>query len=162
MVSSDTNPKTSRRIFPAAASNPTSAPPYVTTVRSRKEDARIARTSAMGFRREPQPPIPMVIPSDSSATTSAGVIRLSRIPRPVHEGGPGFVGGADQVQLERETLLVAVTAVDVLRVDAVDRLLRPADHAGVLGRDLLRQGQGGGVEFVAWNDRIHGTMVVQL
>ena len=75
--SSDTNPNTSRRIFPAAQSNPTSGPPYDTTVRSRRSLRRIARTSDIGLRREPQPPMPIVIPDRSRATTSSSDIRLS-------------------------------------------------------------------------------------
>ena len=42
-------------------------------VRFLSGDRRMARTSAMGLRRDPQPPIPIVIPSRSSATTSSGV-----------------------------------------------------------------------------------------
>ena len=41
-----------------------------TTVRSRSGERRISRTSAIGFRRAPQPPMPIVMPSRSSATTS--------------------------------------------------------------------------------------------
>ena len=41
----------------------------------------MARTSAIGLRRGPQPPMPMVMPSWSSATTSSMVIRLSRVYR---------------------------------------------------------------------------------
>ena len=39
----------------------------------------MARTIDIGLRREPQPPIPMVMPSSSSATTSSSVMRLSAI-----------------------------------------------------------------------------------
>ena len=37
----------------------------------------MAATSDMGLRREPQPPMPMVMPLSSCATTSSSVIRLS-------------------------------------------------------------------------------------
>ena len=37
----------------------------------------MARTMLIGLRREPHPPIPIVMPSRSSATTSSSVIRLS-------------------------------------------------------------------------------------
>ena len=37
----------------------------------------MARTNDIGFRRDPQPPIPMVIPERSSPITSASVIVLS-------------------------------------------------------------------------------------
>ena len=39
--------------------------------------AAIARTMLIGLRRDPQPPMPIVMPSRSSATTSSSVIRLS-------------------------------------------------------------------------------------
>ena len=38
-----------------------------------------SRTSDMGLRREPHPPMPMVMPLRSSDTTSASVVRLSGI-----------------------------------------------------------------------------------
>ena len=37
----------------------------------------MARTSDIGLRRDPQPPMPMVMPLLSSATTSSSVMRLS-------------------------------------------------------------------------------------
>ena len=37
----------------------------------------MARTMLIGLRREPQPPMPMVMPSRSSATTSSSDMRLS-------------------------------------------------------------------------------------
>ena len=37
----------------------------------------MARTTAMGLRREPQPPMPMVMPERSSPTMSSTVVRLS-------------------------------------------------------------------------------------
>ena len=37
----------------------------------------MARTMLIGLRRDPHPPIPMVMPSRNSATTSSSVIRLS-------------------------------------------------------------------------------------
>ncbi len=40
-------------------------------------DRRRARTRDIGLRREPQPPIPIVIPERSSDTTSSSVMRLS-------------------------------------------------------------------------------------
>ena len=40
-------------------------------------ERRISRTIDMGFRREPQPPMPIVIPSRSSETASHSVVRLS-------------------------------------------------------------------------------------
>ncbi|SKV80863.1 Uncharacterised protein [Mycobacteroides abscessus subsp. abscessus] len=49
----------------------------MTTVKSVMSERRIARTKAIGLRREPQPPRPMVIPLRSSATTSSSVVRLS-------------------------------------------------------------------------------------
>ena len=48
----------------------------------------MARTSDMGFRRDPQPPIPMVIPLSSWATTSSSVINLSGTGPTVGQAGP--------------------------------------------------------------------------
>ena len=39
----------------------------------------MARTTAMGLRREPQPPMPIVMPERSSPTMSSTVMRLSAI-----------------------------------------------------------------------------------
>src|SRR5205807_10268700 len=85
----------------------------------------------IGLRREPQPPMPIVIPSRSSATTSFSVVRLSAI-RLLHEGVPGFVALAGEVELEREALLEAVAALHVDGVDAVQRLLGGPNHGGAL------------------------------
>jgi hypothetical protein len=52
-------------------------------VRSRKLERAIARTRDMGLRRDPQPPIPMVMPGRSRATTSSSVIRLSAMVAPL-------------------------------------------------------------------------------
>ncbi len=43
-------------------------------VRSRSADRHSARTSAIGLRREPQPPMPIVMPLSSAATTSSTCI----------------------------------------------------------------------------------------
>ncbi|CAM5260109.1 hypothetical protein SCALM49S_08039 [Streptomyces californicus] len=47
-------------------------------MRSVTGDRSRARTRAIGLRREPQPPIPTVMPLLSRPTTSSGVIVLSR------------------------------------------------------------------------------------
>src|SRR5438045_6128728 len=94
----------------------------------------------MGFRREPQPPMPIVIPSRSSPTTSASVTLLlvmARVPL-LDERLTGLVADAGQVELEREALLVPVAALDVHRIDAVQRLLGGPDHGPALGRDVGR------------------------
>src|SRR5690349_24487175 len=62
---------------PAAASMPMSGPPYETTVRSVTGERSSARTRAIGLRREPQPPMPRVMPLCSRDTTSSAVIVLS-------------------------------------------------------------------------------------
>src|SRR3954462_5821814 len=85
----------------------------------------------IGLRRDPQPPMPIVIPFRSSATTSFSVVRLSAI-RLLHEGVPGLVALAGQVELEREALLVAIAALHVDGVDAVQRLLCGPDHRWAL------------------------------
>src|SRR5258705_10718876 len=67
----------SLRTLPARQSSPTSGPPYATSVRSLTFVRRIARIKAIGLRREPQPPTPIVMPSWMRAATAAAVIRLS-------------------------------------------------------------------------------------
>src|SRR6185295_13078717 len=100
------------------------------------------RTTDIGLRREPHPPIPTVMPERSSATASSSVQRLSFTSRRRvgaalgDEGVAVLVGDAGQVELEREALLVAVRPLDVPQVDAVQALLRSADHGGGLGGDL--------------------------
>src|ERR1017187_3567410 len=119
IVSSDANPKTARRTLPAAHSIPRSGPAKLTTVRSFSGDRRSARTSAIGFRRAPPPPLPMVIPSASVATAASAVERLSAmvaLPRRLgfallDEGRPRLVSRAGEVQLEGEALLEAVAAL---------------------------------------------------
>src|SRR4051794_33753927 len=91
----------------------------------------------IGLRRLPQPPIPIVIPDSSSATTSSSVQRLSVIGplsstrirvSLVDEGVAMLVGHTRQVQFEREALLEAIAAFHIPQVDAVERFLRSADH----------------------------------
>src|ERR1700733_1977664 len=104
----------------------------------------MARITAIGFRREAPPPLPTVMPERSSPTMSSTVVRLSDI-RPslrgvgvalLDEGGPLLVGHAAHVKLVGEALLVAIAALDVDGVDAVEGLLGPADDARALGGDL--------------------------
>src|SRR5438309_1858728 len=97
----------------------------------------------MGLRRDPHPPMPMVIPSRSSETTSASVVRLSNVIQPargrltlVHERLPVAVALTPQVELEGEALLEAVAALDVDGIDAVERLLGRPNDGGALLRDL--------------------------
>src|ERR1700733_8492003 len=124
----------------------------------------MARTAAMGLRREPQPPMPMVIPERSSATMSSTLPRLSLIGPGsfrrvgvalLHEGGALLVGHAAHVQLVRESLLEAVAALDVDGIDAVERLLGPADDGRTLRRDVRGQLECGGPETSARYDRRH-------
>src|SRR3954470_18494089 len=145
--SSDTNAKTTLRTLPVAHSRPTSGPPYDTNVRSRNDDRAIARTNAIGLRRDPQPPMPSVMPSRSSPTTSSIVIRLSGIRllplvTPLDERVARLVARAGEVELEREPLLEPVGPAHVDGVDAVERLLRRADHDRVDLRDLRRDFPG--------------------
>src|SRR5205807_9392276 len=125
----------------------------------------MARTSDMGLRREPHPPMPTVIPSASSATTSSSVVRLSATLSAaalVDERLPGLVGDVRQVELEGEALLEAVAALHVDGVDAVQRLLGPTDDRGVLRCDLGRHLTGGGAQLARWHDVEHRAEVVQL
>src|SRR3954469_18895609 len=148
--SSDTNAKTTLRTLPVAHSRPTSGPPYETSVKSRSDERAIARTSAIGLRRDPQPPMPIVMPSRSSPTTSSIVALLSGIRRPfplltlVDERVPRLVTRAGEVELEGEALLEPVGPAHVDRVDAVERLLRRTHDdrvdRGDLRGDLSRCG----------------------
>ena len=107
----------------------------------------MARTMLIGLRREPQPPMPIVMPSRSSRDDVVlghplvGHVVLRAHLRDVgvalgDEGVAVLVGHARQVELEREALLEAVGALHVARVDAVERLLGRADHRRALRRDL--------------------------
>ena len=62
--------------LPDWSSRPTSGPAYDTIVRSFRSLRRISRTSAIGLRREPQPPMPTVIPSSMRPMTSSADITL--------------------------------------------------------------------------------------
>src|SRR5438128_1940273 len=100
----------------------------------------MARTTDIGLRRDPHPPMPIVIPSASVETASSSLMRLSAIclrPNLLVPGGllaevcvalvdervTGLVAHAGQVQLEREALLEPVRPLDVPEVDAVERFL---------------------------------------
>src|SRR5436190_8930512 len=80
----------------------------------------------------------------------------------LHEGVASFVAHTGQVELKREALLEPVTPFDVDRVDAVERLLGPADDSRVLGRDLCRHGPGRGHQLIAWHDVEYRPVVLQL
>src|ERR1700722_10294716 len=121
----------------------------------------MARTTAMGLRREPQPPMPRVMPERSSPTMSSTVVRLSDI-RPsrrgvgvalLDEGGPLLVGHPAHMELVGEALLEAIAALDVDGVDAVERLLGPPDDGRALGGDLARQLERGRTEAVRRHHR---------
>src|SRR3954447_18428831 len=109
----------------------------------------MARMIDIGFRLLPHPPIPIVIPSLSWATTSSSVNLLSFIAScrslvelriPLGDKGVAcFVTHSRQVQLEREPPLEPVGPLHVDRVDAVQRLLRRPDHHGALLGDVAGQ-----------------------
>src|SRR3954447_20836166 len=164
--SNDTNAKTTLRTLPAAQSRPTSGPPYDTTVRSVTLVRNMARTTAIGLRRAPQPPIPIVMPSRSSPTISSTVVRLSGIARPlvtlVHEGIAGLVRHPGQVELEGEPLLEPVGPLHIDRVDPVERLLRRNDHATVERRDLPGDFERRIAQLLAGYDAKPGAVRVQL
>src|SRR5437879_4941185 len=131
-------------------------------VRSRTGDRRISLISAMGLRREPQPPMPTVMPSRSSPTTSASDIRLSvmtRVPL-LHERLAGLVAHTRQVELEGEALFVPVAALHVDRVDAVQRLLGGADDGAALGRDVASDLERGVAQLGSRHDLQHRPVVM--
>src|SRR5665213_1121959 len=117
MESKVTKGNTTLRTLPESHSRPTSGPPYETIVRSASSERRIALTAAMGLRRDPHPPMPMVMPLVSSPTSSSRVARLSLIELPpsVHslrsvslslfdECSPLLVGHAPDMEFIGETL----------------------------------------------------------
>ena len=88
-------------------------PAVRTIVRSRTGERRSARTIAIGLRRDPQPPIPTVMPSRTRATTSSIVTRLS--------------GTGTRCSW---SICGASSRLDVGRSDgASDRTLRPRDRS---------------------------------
>ncbi len=72
-----------------------------------------------------------------------------------------LVGHAGQVEFEGKPLLHAVTGVDLLHVDQVQRLLGRTDHPGVLARDVASDPQGGLVEVVSRHHLVHRPEMVQ-
>ncbi len=78
-----------RVTLPARHSTPTSGPPYDTMREVLHRRAASARTNAIGLRRDPQPPMPTVMPSCTSATTSSIVTRLSGIGNGNSQGRDG-------------------------------------------------------------------------
>src|SRR5579872_3008 len=186
--SSVTNPKTTLRTSPEAHNNPTSGPPYDTTVRSAILSRTMARTTAIGLRREPQPPKPMVMPGRSSVTMSSTVARLSvmagsrrnrsrragHVARVTSSGSFGSVGvalldegptllvrHARHVQFIGEALLVPVAPLHVDGVDAVQRLLGAADDGRALRGDGGRHLVRRVEELSPGHDPEHRAVVVQ-
>src|SRR3954453_16263220 len=90
----------------------------------------MARTMLIGLRRDPPPPMPIVMPSRSSATTSSTDMRLwltllllrSVGVALVDERVAELIRHAGQVELEGEPLLEAIGTLDVPEVDAVEAL----------------------------------------
>src|SRR5207249_8861414 len=129
-------------------------------VRSRRPLLAIARTSAIGLRRGPQPPMPTVIPSRSSAITASAVVTLSMLL--LGEGRAGLVADAREGELVGEALLVAIAAADVDRIDAVERLLGGADRDRRLRRDLRRDLAGRRAQAIARHDLEHAAEAQEL
>src|ERR1700731_2239185 len=150
----------------------------------------MARTNAIGLRRDPQPPMPIVIPLRSCATASSRVVLLSGTMRrsPPQAGGTPtsslllsssspaalllalrrtgkrvavLVGNPGEIEFEGKALLHAVTGVDALDVDEVQRLLGRADNPGVLGSNVARHPQRGFVELLPRHHLMHRAEVVQ-
>src|ERR1700687_126367 len=141
IVSRETNAYTTFLTLPAAQRRPTSGPPQATTVKSLTGERRIALTTDIGLRREPHPPIPIVMPSRISATISSSVTRLSatlafeiRLSL-LDEGLAGLVRHVRVVQLESKTLLSSVALAGIDRLDDVDGLFGAADYRRVLVGD---------------------------
>src|SRR5690349_18994816 len=113
--SGDTKEYTSRSTLPAAHSRPTSGPPQLTTVRPARRtppaDAEVAAGAHLG---------------DGGLFGAALVghrLRLRVRGALLDERVTVLVGHPREVQLEGEALLVAVRALHVPEVDAVEALL---------------------------------------
>src|SRR5207249_2541809 len=103
------------------------------------------------------------------ATTSSAAMRLSVMRSFVERGVAlvdecltGLVGHTTEVQLEGEALLEPVAALHVDGVDAVERLLGPADDGRALGRDVSRYLARCSAQVVMCDHAQHGTELVQL
>src|SRR4051794_903316 len=114
-------------------------------LRSFRSDRTIARMIDMGLRLLPHPPIPIVMPSRSWATTSSSVNLLSvvtfrslvELRFPLGDKGVArFVAYTRQIQLEREALLEPVRPLHINRVNPVERLLGGTYHRRALLGDL--------------------------
>jgi hypothetical protein len=72
-----------------------------------------------------------------------------------------LIGHTGKIQLERKSLLHAVTRVDPLHVDEVQRLLGRPDHPRVLRGDIAGHPQRRLVELISRHYLMHGPEVVQ-
>src|SRR4051794_34577407 len=121
---------------------------------------------AIGFRREPHPPTPIVMPSRSSRTMSSTVARLSGIAGPlvalVDERIARLVRDAGEVELECEALLEAVRPLHVNRIDPVQRLLRRDYDAPIESSDLRSGLKSGIAQLITRYDAQHRAISVQV
>ena len=137
-------------------------------MRSFSGERRIARTSDIGLRRDAQPPMPMVMPSRSSATTSSSVMRLSGITasnsasRLSTKASRASSLTPGQVELEGEALLEAVAALHVDGSMPLSDSLAARITVGLFVGDLRRDAQGGGPQLAGLDDLEHRAEVVQL
>src|SRR5579863_2388105 len=67
-----------------------------------------------------------------------------------------------QIHLERETLLEAVTVVDVARLQAVQRLLRQGERATALGGDEPGKGARFLEKLLGRHQSLYGAQTVRL
>src|SRR5690606_27350227 len=147
MASRVTKPNTALRTLPAAQSMPNSGPPYPTMVRSFRSERRISRTSAIGLRRGPHPPKPIVMPLSSWATTSRAlsvlsiVYLLDRTAGLLEANTEVMTPEADPRGFENDVLIpiTAQATVSVLHVEAARGLHVERDHVVVA---VLAQGGG--------------------
>ena len=110
----------------------------------------MARTMDMGLRREPQPPIPIVIPSRSSATTSSSVRRLSVVTGFLPASVARASSGAG-VRFSSKTRPISrrKRAPRVDGVDGVQRRTCPTQHERALRREGRRHLPSGRQQPVA-------------
>src|SRR5215472_10149899 len=115
-------------------------------VRPASSDRQIARTRAIGLRREPQPPMPMVMPGRSSATTASAVISFClmtaspKVESVVDPAGPGR-SRIDPPPASQVASACLITWLTILSdgAGAICAALGRAKQAGTQVEDMTRE-----------------------
>ena len=119
------------------------------------------------MRRDPQPPMPIVMPlsiADDGFVEGGPLVGHALLLDPLavpDERVAVFICHAGQVQFERKALLHPVTGVHLLHIDEIQGLLGGPDHPGVLGGNVARDPKRGVIQVSAWHYFVHRPEVVQ-